>query len=665
MKGKSLLKSKVGLKLLTILLLVAIVPIITLGYFSYNKSFEILEEKLSMTTGQIVNNLNREINTYIEQREHDTESLATLAAESLFQTTFSSYNNPDLKQIERNTKSMSDVLNTYIILNDNTLYIFPNKLIGAGLPTNLPWYQEAVKNDDRVIWTNAEKNKEGQLTLYVAKAIKHNGQTKGAVGMEVEINGLAEKFANVPIGRTGYLTISDSDGLVLTHPDQTMIGESFIEYSFWDDVKNTPSDFIEYNFQGKDKFLSFTTNEKIGWKLLGTMEIDELLNDTKQIKGFIILVVGIAAVISMIVAFLAANQISSPLSQLQAAFNTAADGDLTTRVKIKSRDEFGDVGNSFNDMINNISLLVKEVAESSNIVENKSQQLSSTVEELTAQMHNINTASQEIASGMEETSASTEEINASGQDVAVSVTDLAQKAKEGNKAVNEIENRAREIKDNAVKSSDLAKTMYTDKQTRIVKAIEDGKVVMKIENMAKIISDIAEQTSLLALNASIEAARAGEHGRGFAVVADEIRKLADESNKTVTEIHDLVKKVMDSFDNLSNNANEILTFIDEKVTSDYKMLEETGVQYQKDAEYIGNLFDQFAANTGHISVAVEQINKAIEMVATTAQQTAASSSEISNNTGDISMAVDDLANISQQQSDLAHQLNMVVRRFKL
>jgi len=160
-------------------------------------------------------------------------------------------------------------------------------------------------------------------------------------------------------------------------------------------------------------------------------------------------------------------------------------------------------------MMENIRNLVQEVVKNTGEVENTSQELSATMEEITSQTQIINSKTQEIAAGMEEASASTEEISSSAEEMSRSISQLAESANNGNLAVKEIEKRANEIKDSAVQSTELTKTMYSEKQERILKAIEDGKVVIEIEKMAEVIADIAGQTNLLALNAAIEASRAG------------------------------------------------------------------------------------------------------------------------------------------------------------
>ena len=99
--------------------------------------------------------------------------------------------------------------------------------------------------------------------------------------------------------------------------------------------------------------------------------------------------------------------------------------------------------------------------------------------------------------------------------------------------------------------------------------------------MAEVIMKISKQTNLLALNAAIEAARAGEQGKGFAIVAEEIRKLAEQSSSTIFSIENIIEQVQEDFENLSKSSEDILKFVDEKVSPDYQMLVDIGIRYKR------------------------------------------------------------------------------------
>lgn len=309
--------------------------------------------------------------------------------------------------------------------------------------------------------------------------------------------------------------------------------------------------------------------------------------------------------------------------------------------------------------------LIANTKELSNTVLQNSEYLSATTEEVSAQSENISAHTEEISAGMEDTSASAEEISASVQDVADTTKELQEKADEGAKVVKEIERRANHMKNKAENSREITNGIYNEKHERILAAIEEGKIVVEIGRMADVISSIAGQTNLLALNAAIESARAGEAGRGFAVVADEVRKLAEQTSITVNEINGLIGKVQKAFYNLSENAEEILTFIDQDVKADYEAMVQTGEQYQKDAEMVSDLIRVLNTNADKISIAMEQISGAMEIVATSVTETAESSEDITKNVIDVTTAIEDVVNITQSQVESAQSLSAMINQFKI
>jgi len=183
--------------------------------------------------------------------------------------------------------------------------------------------------------------------------------------------------------------------------------------------------------------------------------------------------------------------------------------------------------------------------------------------------------------------------------------------------------------------------------------------------MADIISSIANQTNLLALNAAIEAARAGEAGRGFAVVADDVRKLSEQSSESVLTIHRTIGDVKDAFNNLSLNIEDVLKFINDKVTPYYEMFVKVGIQYENDAQYVLNLSDYLSNNIEQIVEGVNQTTVAIENVAASTQKNSESSQDILKVIAETSVATDSIAEVSNEQVKMAETLNCLVIKFKI
>jgi methyl-accepting chemotaxis protein len=196
-------------------------------------------------------------------------------------------------------------------------------------------------------------------------------------------------------------------------------------------------------------------------------------------------------------------------------------------------------------------------------------------------------------------------------------------------------------------------------------AVEKSKAVDKINELTARILEITEQTNLLALNAAIEAARAGEHGKGFSVVAEEVRRLAEQCSDAVESIKSTIFKVQNAFRNLSNNSDEVLTFMKERVNPKFEDMIEIGKENYKDAEFVSKMSNEIAEMTKEISITMEQVTKAVESMADTAQKSSQETDEIVNNIDEVNRATDEIAKTAQEQTRLAQDLNEMIQKFQV
>jgi len=341
------------------------------------------------------------------------------------------------------------------------------------------------------------------------------------------------------------------------------------------------------------------------------------------------------------------------------------EGNLTQEIKINSKDEIGDLARALNTANTNVRNLISQIIGGANEISSSGQELSATTQEVSSKVEEINNSTEQISKGAQDLSAITEEVSASAQEIGATTNELASRASKAATSVGEIKKRSFEIKKKAEENIRQGNLIYEEKKNDIIKSIEEGKVVQEVKIMANSIGEIASQTNLLALNAAIEAARAGENGKGFAVVAEEVKQLAEQSTEAVSRIQNMVLQIQTAFENLSQSGEGMLYYIAESVKPSYELLLSTGIQYEKDAEFVNEITKEFASSSNQINEVIEQIGEAMQNVSATAEESGAGSDEVLNNMNRITVAINNIAKSTQSQAELSQRLNEMVQKFKI
>ena len=383
-------------------------------------------------------------------------------------------------------------------------------------------------------------------------------------------------------------------------------------------------------------------NEQLNKIVINTKEMISL----STIVSIIFLFVTILVIIFYVI--YTKRGITAPLQTIVQELEKMASGNLNGVHKpIRSKDEIGQLSRAFILLQRNFEELLVSIKHNSNELNTSASQLtqnSDAISKETTQIkklihHTAQTSetmsvgASESAVAVDETSQGINEIARATQELHSGAVTLTHSANEGVQIVNEAKLQMEAMHESTKTISNLTNTL-----------IEQSEQISSITNA---ITNIADQTNLLALNAAIEAARAGEHGKGFAVVADEVRKLAEQSKQSASEIVQLTKTIQSNSKNVSDAVDKSLECAKQGVTV---------------IDKAGHSFHFISDNIYSMSERVEQVSATAQEISASAEEVAASVIEISYGTEKTTSNVEAVAKATKLQAEIVKQIDDLSER---
>lgn len=526
-------------------------------------------------------------------------------------------------------------VSTYLGETDGTYTARPIQPLPADYdPRKRPWYNAATSAGGMILTAPYVFASSGELGVTIATPLMRRGQLQGVVAGDLNLSTLVKIITSLDAGGLGEAFLVDSEGKVLVSGNADHVLKNLRDVFPTSTPSVTPG-FSLTAQNGVERLVSFTPVEglpSVKWYLGLSIDADKAYAPVAEARNLAIIATIVAVIAILVLLGVLIRTLLRPLNELTRTMDNIAEGegDLTRRLPVKSKDEFGALADAFNRFVARIHASIRDVSQSTEALNSVTRNVLSSSQATMAQSGNQSQRTESVAAAINQLGAAAQEIAGNAAHASTQASTARTEGEEGREVLKEALESMQALSRKIGTSCEHIEALNT-------KAANIGQIL-------DVIRGISEQTNLLALNAAIEAARAGEAGRGFAVVADEVRSLASRTQSSAQQIQTMIEELQSG----SLDAVELMKESQRQSLHSVQVAEQAGVTMSSVTERIGEIDGQnqsVAAATEEQTAVVDTINMDISEI-----------NLINQRSVDNLQATLEACNALEQEADRLHRL---------
>jgi len=658
----------VGMKLFLLIFCSILACVLSLGWFSYSKSKSIIQQKVADSSIQTAEQTAGKIALMLESYERqslqfitDSNFIGLLSTLAIATDDYERFDTS--RQLTEKLSSIAMADSSY-----ESISLIPIESDGQIMSTggsldqeklmHLPQLQAIREANGKAVWVpTLPGGIDGTRTspTFALGRVLNQGKAYLLI-LEIKAKALADEMATVNFGEDSTSYIVANNGSVVYGPDQEKWGGNY-EYELPGE-EGSATVLVD----GTSTLSAAGVLKNNGWKLIGNIPVSALVKDAKVISNLTWLISAIAVLIAAGIGVIVMLSVGRPLAQLRTLMNEGERGNLTVRSTIRKKDEIGQVSDSFNRMMEEITSLVRQTNLSAQEVLATATALTDASRKTAGAAKEIATATEEIANGATNLAVESEK----GTDLTIQIGTQVQSVIDSNSEMGQSANEVDEAsRTGSVYMGNLIeKTGQTEEMTRsMVEKVDKLKESTgSIRKILDVLGNITKQTNILSLNATIEAARAGAAGKGFMVVADEIRKLADQSRESIGVVGGIVENISKEIDETVGVLSEAYPIFQEQIES----VREANQIFVVVQDNMGGFIRRLSSATDSVrqlESAQNTLSLAMSNVSAVAEEASATSEEVASLSNEQLNISDGLVELSSRLEAVSGKLRESLSRF--